>query len=154
MGNLSAVIIAVKDGVFSAWNRDNPALALRAHDRIVEVNGIRDGAAKILEQIKRETQWALVIQRPVESSITIMNSSLGLALKYSPCGNSLMVNSVDEGPIHEWNEGKKGRQVKRFDRIVEVNGVRGLPLGLVEAAQLTAAGNSLDLIMTHYDYSM
>merc|ERR1712032_1151112 len=103
--------------------------------------------------LKRETKWALVIQRPVESRITIMNSSLGLALKYSPSGNSLMINSVDEGPIHEWNEGKKGRLVKRFDRIVEVNGTRGLPLSLAQALQLTVANSTLDLIITHYDYS-
>ena len=53
--DLSAVIIAVKDGVISAWNRDNPALALRLENESTDISNSYLSAKRLTSLILLKT---------------------------------------------------------------------------------------------------
>merc|ERR1711972_199755 len=81
--------------------------------------------------------------------------------KYAPSGTSLLIVSVDKGPMDDWNKANPDSEVKKNDRIVQVNGVRGLSEQLVQAAHKTdpevqANGKNtsnmvLDMVILQYD---
>merc|ERR1719330_1074602 len=61
---VSAVVVDIKDGAVMSWNEKNPAMALRVHDRIIQVNGAKLSAKSLVANMKTETEWALRVQRP------------------------------------------------------------------------------------------
>jgi hypothetical protein len=64
-GDGFVLVNGVTGGVIQQWNEDNPEHALKPGDRIVEVNGVRNHAAQIEEEIVnvKSNKLVLVIKR-------------------------------------------------------------------------------------------
>merc|ERR1712217_803632 len=136
---VAAVIESVKPGgAIYAWNAQHAAYALKENDRIVEVNGATGDVKVLIQRLKSDVQWRLMIQRPVEIQITIRKTdsdSLGLDLNYAPNSKSLLITDVSNGPMQDWNMGHPEQAIIRRDRIIEINGVRGRPMELIHASE-------------------
>lgn len=146
----SAVVVDIKAGAIKTWNDQNRAHALRLNDRIVEVNGSKGDANNLVVRLKNDTTWVLTVQRPTEIPVSINRAdapSLGMDLRYAPNGTTLMITQVGEGPMHEWNKKNPATAVRRFDRIIQLNKVRGTPTELLQASEDV---ENLDLIVVHY----
>merc|ERR1712061_427907 len=99
------------------------------------INGVRGITNKLLEEMRRSSTWNLAVERPCEIRIRVdceMSPNLGLDLKYSPNGGSLLISNIGEGAIKEWNK-TAPKQIAPRDRIVEINGRRGTAQDLLEA---------------------
>lgn len=150
---VSLVVVDILPGSIREWNeaQPRPGQQLRVNDRIVEANGASEDAQKMLCVLKDSTMWQLVVQRPAEYRAVIERHgvlSLGLDLRYALTGTSLMIADIGDGPIKDWNARSSTRKVKKFDRIIELNGVRG------SAQQLLRAGKgqeTLDMCILQYD---
>lgn len=138
------------DTVVAATNAEQPEdCQLRIHDFVVEVNGIKDHAGKMAEEVTTAKELALVVRRPVEWQVRIVKdgSSVGLDLHYAKEGQSLVVAGLKSpGRVEEWNAdpANAGKEVRQSDRIIEVNGFRGKSLELFEKI---ARAEELDLVM-------
>jgi len=147
---ISAVVVDVKAGAVHKWNEAHHDSKIQVNDRIVEVNGVRSDANSIVSKLKRDTVWNLVLQRPSEFRVTINRASapsLGMDLRYAPNGTSLMITAVGDGPMQEWNNANKNVTVKKYDRIIELNGTRGTPQRLLQASE---GVEKLDMVIVHY----
>jgi len=147
---VSAVVVDVKEGAVFKWNERHPDSKIQVNDRIVEVNGVRNDANAIVSKLKRDTVWNLLLQRPSEMRVTINRAnapSLGMDLRYAPNGTSLMITAVGEGPMQDWNVANKSVTVQKYDRIIELNGIRGTPQRLLQASE---GVEKLDMVIVHY----
>lgn len=137
-------------GAIQTWSESHPKDEhLHRYDRIVGINAVRGSTNQLLSEMRQTVDWHLIVQRPTTISVSVdceKNPTLGLDLKYSPNGVSLLVANIGEGAIKEYN--KIGKiPVAPNDRIVEINGVRGTARRLLEAATDV---DSLDLEVLHY----
>jgi len=149
---LSLVIVDILPGVVQTWNEKHPnAPRLQINDRVIEANGMRGDAKKLMTVMKQSTVWTLMVQRPVEVEIVINRSGLigmGIDLRYAPNGTSLMITEVDDGPFKDWNQcSGAAAQIQTCDRIIEVNGTRGSSQELLKAGLDLEA---LSLKVLHY----
>jgi len=154
--DISAVVVDIRAGAVQSWNEAHPERLIKSYDRILEVNDERGDSNQLIMKLKKDTTWELTVQRPIETSVSVTlasNVSLGLNLKYAPSGTSLMIVSVDEGPMREWNSQNPGREVKKHDRIIEVNGTRGASEQLVRAAHQQPSKKAMVLDMVILQYS-
>merc|ERR1712150_25708 len=55
------LIQCVKEGIVEDWNRNNPELTVRKHDRIVEVNGTTGCASSLMSLLRLQIKLELVI---------------------------------------------------------------------------------------------
>lgn len=149
---VSLIVVSILPGSIQAWNDAHPeSFHLEVNERIVEANGQGGNAGKMIFALKQNTTWDLLVQRPFEYSAVIHRHgslSLGMELRYAPNGTTLLVSEVEDGPIHDWNVCSTTWQVRKFDRIVELNGVRGAAELLLEAA---VGADRLELRVLHYD---
>merc|ERR1740121_618992 len=101
--------------------------------------------------MKQSATWSLVIQRPIQMQVTVTAEkaiSLGLDLKYSPNGRSLLIDEVlADGGIKRWNEEHPDKQVKALDRVIQINGKVGTAKDLLDSA---ANKTCLDLVILRY----
>jgi len=139
-------------GSIMDWNKGRaPEQQLNIYDRIVEVNDVRGNTNSILAAMKGSATWKLVVQRPMKMQVTVHAEkaiSLGLDLKYSPNGRSLLIDEVlAEGGIKRWNEENPHLQVKALDRVIQINGRVGTAKDLLDSA---ANQNSLELVILRY----
>jgi len=149
--NISAVVTAVQDGLIDAWNESaDENVRIDAGDRIVDVNGFSGDADKILQRLRKDTELQIVFQRPTEFNVNIekVGNSIGLEFAHAVNGQSLLVNYVrSTGPVANWNSAHRELAVKKNDRIVEVNGIRGDSRELLD---LIKEPRSLELILARY----
>mmetsp|Transcript_97871 Transcript_97871/g.282382 ORF Transcript_97871/g.282382 Transcript_97871/m.282382 type:complete len:237 (-) Transcript_97871:229-939(-) len=149
----TAFVDNIIPGSVEDWNNSHDAKErLRIHDRIVAVNGISGDTDKILAELKSSHAWTLVILRSVEVTVPIdceRFPSLGVDLKYSPNGNTLLIASLGDGPIGEYNShAPEAMKIKTHDRIVAINGTRGSAKELLKCA---SNAGYLELTILHYD---
>jgi len=149
----TAFVDNIIPGSVEDWNNSHDAKErLQVHDRIVKVNGIAGETDKILAELKASYNWTLVILRPMEVTVSVdckRFPSLGLDLKYSPNGNTLLIANLGDGPIEEYNrEAPQAAKIIKNDRIVAINGTRGGARKLLDCA---SRAESLDLTILHYD---
>mmetsp|Transcript_57115 Transcript_57115/g.165502 ORF Transcript_57115/g.165502 Transcript_57115/m.165502 type:complete len:248 (-) Transcript_57115:263-1006(-) len=114
------------------------SLTLRPHDRIMEANGISNDSAEMMKVLKVAQHWELTVQRPMEFHAEVThkaNVPLGVELRFAPNGISLVVVSVTDGPLQDWNAVSSKHRIEKFDRIVEVNGTRGVSRELLAATK-------------------
>lgn len=149
---LTLLVKRVKSGPILRWNKGacDSGKDIRMYDRIVEVNGIRGDAADLLRAIKDDRRVELLIRRPTVFRLGVTKSSptdeLGAGID-SGDGRTLLVVCVKErGLLGEWNKEHWEVPVRKNDRIVEVNGVRGCSARLLEA--IRNAGR-LDMVLEH-----
>merc|ERR1712032_286046 len=116
-------------------------MGLKRGDHILAVNGAST-ALRIMKRLKEDEEIDILVERPMEFRIDLVKGAegVGLDLSHAPRGDTLLIrNLTRKGAIQEWNEKKKSvAQVKRLDRIVEVNSIRG------KAAELLAELKSQD----------
>lgn len=72
----------------------------------VEANGMSGNASAVAMKLKTESLWELVVQRPIELSISLPGSdsedpTLGLCLRRARRSSALLVTSVGAGPMEE-----------------------------------------------------
>lgn len=133
---VTPLVVSTKAGTIQEWNTQHPALAVKAGDRIHEVNGVRNDTSGIISTLKESADWKIVLQRPRELVLNLRKKhdcapSLGLTLSYAKNGSTVLVTEVNEGPVLDWNFENVEYQVQAFDRIVEVNGNRGRAVELL-----------------------
>jgi len=90
-------------------------------------------------------------QRPKEFPVLIElveNSELGLGLSAAEDG-TLMVTSVAEGRVQEWNIANPGLQIKKYDHIIQANATRGDPEAMLEECKKE---NPLELLVRPRDH--
>jgi hypothetical protein len=147
----TAFVDGVLPGAIDTWSRNNPGLpTLQAHDRIAAVNGAHGDTDRLLREMRLSTHWSLVVDRPLEVKLRVdcrKFPSLGLDLKYSPNGGTLLIAGIAEGAIKDWNKNTAGPKIEPRDRIVEVNGIRGTARKLLDTATDV---NELTLTVLHY----
>lgn len=123
------VICALGEGLIESWNTLNPEQPVRRGDHIVKVNGVEDKSSMISAfhhtvgelsmQLRRQDAYRIVVSRK-------RGACLGLKLA-EPSGDALTVYAVTKGsPLDTWNSQRPQElQVRKGDRIVEVNGIKG-----------------------------
>lgn len=129
-----------------------PERKLQDHDYIVAVNGITASGAYnlqrkgLVEQMGQELQRSisvtLMVQRPQHFDMVIerQNEPIGLDLNFNSKGRSLVVCKVLEGAV-----ARCAPDIVSFDRILAVNGKRGLPEDLLQA--LKNSGSRIEMAM-------
>mmetsp|Transcript_139104 Transcript_139104/g.361440 ORF Transcript_139104/g.361440 Transcript_139104/m.361440 type:complete len:264 (+) Transcript_139104:89-880(+) len=147
---VSLVVTDISSGAIRDWNDTHPGPeCLEVNDRIVEANGVRGDTEAMLLSLKRETEWQLVVQRPEFFAAAFCRQNdrdAGVDLRYAPNGTSLVIFSVETGPLADWNA-KGGRQIQKGDRIVEMNGVKGSSSKLLQAGKDV---EELNVTIMHY----
>ncbi|CAK0909859.1 unnamed protein product [Prorocentrum cordatum] len=69
---VTPLVVAAKAGTIQVWNTRHPALAVKAGDRIHEVNGVRSDTSQIISTLKESTSWRIVLQRPRELVLNLV----------------------------------------------------------------------------------
>jgi len=151
----TAFVDGILPGAIQTWNRTYPTQpTLQVYDRIVCVNSMTGETDQILREMRQSLNWNLVVDRPKELKIFVdctKYPSLGLDLKYSPNGGSLLIASIGDGAIKDWNTKMTnggGVGIEPRDRIIEVNSIRGSARDLLDAATNVT---SLNLVILHYE---
>jgi len=130
-------------GLLKQWNTMNPEAAVLVGDEIVEINGIRE-FTELSKIFKEQQTFRLLVQRHVETSAltvevqkTASVSSLGLDVEDAEDENQLLVTGIScsfqSCLMAEWNREHPEAVVLPGDKIVEVNGIRGIPRDLLNA---------------------
>eukprot|EP00429_Kryptoperidinium_foliaceum_P073546 CAMPEP_0176210770 /NCGR_PEP_ID=MMETSP0121_2-20121125/14312_1 /TAXON_ID=160619 /ORGANISM="Kryptoperidinium foliaceum, Strain CCMP 1326" /LENGTH=233 /DNA_ID=CAMNT_0017549807 /DNA_START=30 /DNA_END=731 /DNA_ORIENTATION=- len=151
---VSVVVACIDQQAVGAWeaaSSSGPVLA--QHDRIVEANGVSGSAAGIISELRSEGEARLVVQRPRAIFVALRHESgapLGLDLQFAQAGTTLLVCGVDVGAVQEWNErqASSSTRIDKFDRIVEVNGVRG-PVAELMSAVSRATGSTAMVVLKY-----
>lgn len=127
--SITATITSVsRNSVVAIWNTNTSSeLIIRPNDRIVEANGSRGNSKELIWHLKLDSELHLLVQRPTEVSLTFIKGQLplGVEITCTPEASTLLIVAVTHGCIQNWNERSRGPKVKKNDRIIEVNGVRG-----------------------------
>jgi len=148
---VSLIVVDIFPGAIQLWNSQHPeGPNLQVNDRIVKANGQSNDADKLLTALKHSQTWTLVVQRPVEFKAVINRAgslALGMDLRYAPNGTTLMISEVEDGPIKDWNALSTEWKIKKFDRIIELNGVRGSSQELLHAGM---DKETLHMCILHY----
>lgn len=130
-GKTARVVDIHAEGAVPAFNaQQNDWQRVKAGDHVISVNGVRGDQPQFRRILAQENKLHLVLQRPVEFSVSVKKGGgLGIQMTNAAQDSSnLMINSVKkQGAIHDWNSltESAAMAIKIFDRIVEVNGVRG-----------------------------
>jgi len=148
------VISSVKAGPVRVYNESaQEDEQIQPGDSIVEVNGVRDSSQALLDRMKLDTVLQLSIKHPrvLEISIPRAYGPLGLQVEHAPNGSSLLVKTVNPGLIKDWNLSHRGFGIRRRDRVICVNGLRGNPADLMARMKQAAANSEkLELEICRY----
>lgn len=122
-GRIDAILMG---GLVEKWNSSCMAAArVNVGDHVVEVNGVRENAVGMQQQIMQGATLSLVLLRPFEFKVSVTKgASLGVELQKTPTSTSVMLLRVGNGTIRTWNKERPELAVRARDRLVEVNGVR------------------------------
>jgi len=87
---------------------------------IVAVNGIKDVAQKMADELAKADKLELLMVRPHCFTIAIAKKG-ALGLKLAQAAASNVITDIEQGPVNEWNKAYPDKVVKVGDRIVAVN---------------------------------
>merc|ERR1711920_243991 len=93
----------------------------------------------MLDTISSAAKLQMKFRRPNEFTVTIDKgggTTFGVGLDFLTDGTSMMITEVRAGPVMDWNKANKGKEVQPQDRIVAVNGKRGLSNVLLDGLQI------------------
>lgn len=151
------VIANVVFGVIESYNEGRKGVydkQVIPGDCIVEVNGIRGDPQELnflLRSSKLTPAVDIVLRRPTRFIVEIDKTgmSLGLQLSYTLTMRALLISSIKEGAVREYNATAKIDRpaVQEGDRIVEVNGVTGAADKLLETIRNS---NMVTLVFHRY----
>mmetsp|Transcript_45945 Transcript_45945/g.127513 ORF Transcript_45945/g.127513 Transcript_45945/m.127513 type:complete len:289 (-) Transcript_45945:96-962(-) len=120
-------ITKIKDGPINEWNESHPSCPVRVGDCVVGVNGTEGSAVAMLATFRSCTECRMLLRRENEYSFILSrvgSVDIGLGIAWRE-GSDPAIEQVTAGPIKRWNEENPDLQVRKGDRIVAVNGVRG-----------------------------
>jgi len=150
LDGVTCFVDSISKGSVETWNEFHTKpgdLVLQKSDRIVSVNGCSGNPDLMMSELKTATSWELEVLRPREVTVSLgSTNSLGLDLRYSPSGNSLLLADLGTGTFAETNR-KLQRPVKKMDRIIEVNGKRG---HAKELLQCTGGDVGISIVFLQY----
>eukprot|EP00931_Biecheleriopsis_adriatica_P073214 TRINITY_DN47543_c0_g1_i1.p1 TRINITY_DN47543_c0_g1~~TRINITY_DN47543_c0_g1_i1.p1 ORF type:complete len:253 (+),score=38.08 TRINITY_DN47543_c0_g1_i1:41-760(+) len=118
-------ISRVVPGMAKAWNDQNPAEALKVHDRISALNGRRGTASDLFHRIMEpHSTLRLTIHRPELFNVqAIKSTELGVSLHYKNISVGAVVNKITDGGLFaKWNSDHPERTISVGDRIIAVHG--------------------------------
>jgi len=124
---------------------------LQAGAFIVAYNGVAGDPKSIEAAMKKAAPTAEFTIRPTETFRIALDKSsgdvLGVDVPRKSVGNSVLIAFVKEsGFVAKWNEEHPEQEVKKGDRIVEVNGKKGTGKELVD--MIKRAPNTYRVILT------
>lgn len=128
-------ILPGETAVGKANRRAPEARQLKAGDFITEVNGVSGDLTGMLNEVLSSASLAMQVRRPEEYEIVVnrRGGTLGCGITYDACnGNTLTIESVNDGPISAWNAANSDRPVRVGDRIVAANAKSGSSTELLE----------------------
>lgn len=148
--SLSSVLVVgnVKPGPLLDWNTLHPDLKVMPSDHIFEINGHGGSHEALIRAARghgrlemRIRRYATGVADSPEIRIVLAGPIKSLGLDVTTRRNSLKVINIREGgPIHEWNStAAEESQVKRGDRLLQVNNLRGTPQQLIQAVKSSTA---------------
>eukprot|EP00440_Ansanella_granifera_P061260 gb/GFBE01066407.1/.p1 GENE.gb/GFBE01066407.1/~~gb/GFBE01066407.1/.p1 ORF type:complete len:232 (+),score=66.10 gb/GFBE01066407.1/:1-696(+) len=155
---MSLIVKGIKDGPVTEFNKTASRMHcdVRLFDRIVAVNRIFGDAEDLLKELSRNKAVELLVRRPKEYKVTVAKppaenvyeAHYRHGIIVEDIGDRLIVLGVTEGIFKEYNTLNWEKPVRKNDRIVEVNGVRGS--GAKIAEQLSSkAERVLNVVLEH-----
>mmetsp|Transcript_70357 Transcript_70357/g.177329 ORF Transcript_70357/g.177329 Transcript_70357/m.177329 type:complete len:141 (-) Transcript_70357:36-458(-) len=110
---------------------DQLKAANRAPDAEETVKGpVTPSAAKPGNTEKKESEgqeWTITLRKTP-------GSRLGVDVDLAD-GETLQVDTVNEGLVNDWNKANPSKEVRKDDRIISVNGVRGTATKLTDVCK-------------------
>mmetsp|Transcript_94194 Transcript_94194/g.281111 ORF Transcript_94194/g.281111 Transcript_94194/m.281111 type:complete len:370 (-) Transcript_94194:173-1282(-) len=130
-----AYVLAVNPGPLSVYNKTaEPCLCLFPGYFIETVNDTKGSSSKLMDIMHAASKLTLLVRRPEDFDVLVkrrqQGEPLGLVISQRPRARTLVVSTVEAGPVQDWNNGHVDFQVRQGDRIVRVGGESG------EAAEL------------------
>jgi len=132
---MTLLVKRVWPGPVRDWNKTHRGMQhdVRPFDRIVEVNDVRgDNKDLMKELMRRGSHVEMMIRRPKEFRIEVSRAdrtdSLGIVFVKlgKPDHEVLLVTRIEEeGLIAKWNKFHWQFPVRKNDRVIQVNAVRG-----------------------------
>lgn len=121
-------VISVRGGLVADWNASAVSWRdeVRVGDRIMEMNGCRGTGKQLVEAMKDQPVLNMVVRRLNHFEVVLhrrADAMLGIHVLLET--DHLVVTSVGEGVVAEWNKAHEQEAVLMGDEIFEVNGVYG-----------------------------
>lgn len=157
-------VVSVGEGPWTEWNNSSSAShALRPHDGIFAVNGVRGDGDRLMDEMRESAlRWGgpggsrvtLAVRRPRRMRVAVRKGEkqqvkkLGLSLLIFDA--SVIVTEVQpNGLISLWNAANPYSKVREGDRIVEVNGAKGddSPASAVKLLDLIHRTTTVDMVV-------
>jgi hypothetical protein len=146
------IINAINPGQVHEWNLQQPeSRKVSVGDRIMSVSSIVGDPNQLLDLLNSQASPVMEIRHHREFSLPLQRADgqrLGFSLRFREDGNTLLIKSIGEGLISQWNADNKGQEVVAGDRIVEVNGTRGPGCDLDE---LLRQQGTLTLVLVRFN---
>jgi len=134
------LISRIKVGPLLMWNKHHPEQGIYAGDRIKQVNGEEGTAEELIKLIKSLRSLRLTIVRLYEFKVSVVRDGK-LGMDVAQYANSLRILNVGAGPFQAWNSRCAcDVDVRAGDHLIEVNGIRGTCIELLDAIQAIAQG--------------
>lgn len=123
LDGMTGLVTSVSGGAAEIWNQENQHLAIKTGDRIMEVNGAQ-GKVPILKRLREDDHLTIKLSRAIQRSISLTKAgrSLGIDVLHANKSSTLVIQRVFPGVINDWNENNEGLEIKKGDRIFQVNG--------------------------------
>jgi len=145
---VTALVTGISPGPVKEWNDTAPEeLKVLEGDRIIEVNGVKDSAKKVLQNLRDAAQIDLQIRRRTTMKISLAKGEGGLGLDVNCKRNreGLMILKMSSvGAMKDFNEANPDKAAQEQDRIIEVNGFRGEASMLLDKLKMF---QNLDLVI-------
>jgi len=109
---------------------------LRAGDFIYLVNQVSGDVHKMMTEIQSSSRIEFLVRRPTVFAVSIdrKGAAVGCGITYDSCaGISLVIESINEGPVADWNASHPEKAVVVGDRVVSVNDCWGSAGQLLDA---------------------
>jgi hypothetical protein len=122
-------------------NKDLPeSRRLKEGDFIFKINDVSSDLANMMTELQAKGNLEFLVRRPVSFEIQIdrKDQSVGCGITYdASTGISLVIESINEGPIQVWNAEHRDKAIRVGDRIVAVNGTKGNSAQLLDVIRST-----------------
>lgn len=139
-------ITDIKGGIIQDYMNRPGSQQLELLDFVVEVNQISGDVQKLLRTLKASVDIDMLIRRAVPWRVEVRQApgdNMASTLNHATNGKTLLLQEVHDVFKKQWNDKQRDCPIRLYDRIVEVNGIRGDPSAMLEKLQ---ASEYLDLL--------
>jgi len=154
LDGVSLIVDRIKEGFVKSWNEEHPDMAIQVHDRIIEVNGTRFNAQALAAELHHAKVWDMRISRPKSFAVSVEHESkAAFGVDLRPARGALLIAKIGEGFLQDWLVANPWARVHQYDRIMQINGVRGSShklLRALHASSTSEASTTLAMVVLHY----